>query len=53
MTSKQISLMFNGNQQEVTEIECGIPQGSSISLILFLIYIRNLFVKIKQKHLNI
>ena len=47
MTDRQISLMFDGNQQEITEIECGIPQGSSISPILFLIYIRNLFAKIK------
>ena len=53
MTGRQISLMFNGNQQEMTEIECGIPQGSPISPILFLIYIRNLFAKIKQKHSNI
>ena len=53
MTGKQISLMFNGNQQKMTEIECGIPQENPISPILFLIYIRNLFAKIKQKHSNI
>ena len=37
----------------MTEIECKIPQENSISSILFLIYIRNLFAKIKQKHSNI
>ena len=37
----------------MTEIECEIPQESSILSILFLIYIRNLFAKIKQKYLNI
>ena len=47
MIDRQISLMFDENQQKMTEIECGIPQGNLILLILFLIYIRNLFAKIK------
>ena len=50
MTKRQISLMFNENQQEMTEIECEILQGSFISSVLFLIYIRDLFTIIKTKH---
>ena len=50
MTKKQINLMFDENQQEMTDIECGIPQGSLISSVLFLIYIRNLFTIIKTKY---
>ena len=38
MTKRQISLVFDGNQQEMTDIECEIPQGSSISSILFLFF---------------
>ena len=50
MTKRQINLMFDGNQQEMTNIECEIPQGSPISSVLFLIYIRDLFTIIKTKH---
>ena len=37
----------------MTDIECEIFQESFISSILFLIYIRNLFTKIKTEYLNI
>ena len=50
MTKKQITLMFDKNQQEMTDIECGIPQRSPISPVLFLIYIKDLFTIIKTKY---
>ena len=53
MIKRQISLAFDGNQQKMTDIECEISQESFILSILFLIYIRNLFIKIKTKYLNI
>ena len=34
----------------MTDIECGILQGSFISPVLFLIYTRDLFIIIKTKH---
>ena len=37
-----MQLAFNGTIQEKQNIETGIPQGSPISPILFLIYIRKI-----------
>ena len=37
----------------MTDIKCEISQESSISSILFLIYVKNLFKKINTKHSNI
>ena len=47
---KQISLMFNDNQQEITDIKYEIFQKSFILIILFLIYIKELFIIIKVKY---
>src|SRR5438034_6891348 len=41
--NRKIQLRFDGNIQEMTDINIGIPQGSPVSPILFLIYIRFLF----------
>src|SRR5204863_3404023 len=38
--NRKIQLKFDGNTQEMTDINIEIPQGSSVSFILFLIYIR-------------
>ena len=43
------SLAFDEEKQEIQDIKIGISQESSISPILFLIYIRFLFSKIKAK----
>src|SRR5438034_3486114 len=43
--NRKIQLRFDGNIQEMTDINIGIPQGSPVSPILFLIYIRFLFNK--------
>ena len=47
--SSPYSLAFDGEKQDIQDIEIEIPQGSPISPILFLIYIRFLFPKIKAK----
>ena len=49
MTKRSINLIFNEHKNKTYYIESGIPQGSQISPILFLIYIRYLFPKIRMK----
>ena len=49
LQKRKASLAFDEEKQDIQDIEIEIPQGSSISPILFLIYIRFLFSKIKAK----
>ena len=49
MTKRSIKLIFDENKSKSCYVESGIPNGSSISPILFLIYIRHLFPKIRMK----
>src|SRR5438034_5543737 len=41
--NRKVQLKFDGNIQEMTDVNIGIPQGSPVSPVLFLIYIRFLF----------
>ena len=43
LSDRFLGLSFNGQIEQSTSINTGIPQGSPISPILFLIYIRDLF----------
>lgn len=43
MSNRTLKLIFDGQVEETKPIDTGIPQGSPISPILFLIYIRDLF----------
>ena len=49
MTGRGVALAFDGEKEEMQPVETGIPQGSPISPILFLIYIRPLFDRLKSK----
>ena len=42
LQNRQLRLAFDGQIEDFTSINTGIPQGSPISPILFLIYIRDL-----------
>src|SRR5436190_1137925 len=48
LQDRKMQLKFDGNSQEITDIEIGIPQESPISPILFLIYIKFLFAERKS-----
>src|SRR6266536_2813269 len=49
LIDKKIQLAFNNGTSIETDIQIGIPQDSPISLILFLIYIRNLLQDLKNR----
>jgi len=53
LTDRRITLAFDGERNQSESVNSGIPQGSPISSILFLIYIRYLFVKINKNHLHL
>ena len=49
LEKRKAELALNEEKQEIQDIKIEIPQGSPILPILFLIYIRFLFPKIKAK----
>ena len=52
MDNRHLQLAFDGNKQEKTKVKIGIPQGSPVSPILFLIYIRNIFPEINIMYIR-
>jgi ribonuclease HI len=52
LDDRRLQLTFNSNMEEFKEVKTGIPQGSPISPILFLIYIRGLFTSPAVKYLS-
>ena len=48
MLNRRVALAFDNKKDDIKAIETGISQGLSVSPILFLIYLRPLFDKIKK-----
>ena len=52
MNNRYLQLAFNENKKEKTSFKIGILYDSSVSSVLFLIYIRNIFSKINIIHIK-
>src|SRR5436190_16741670 len=52
MNNRHLQLAFNRNKQEKISVKIGIPQGSLVSPILFLIYIKNIFPELNIMHIR-
>ena len=52
LANRELRLSFDGQIEEFSPVNIGIPQGSPISPILFLIYIRDLFPDILLSNLK-
>ena len=50
MSNRRVALAFDNERDDMKAIETGISQGSPVSSILFLIYLRSLFNKIKKQY---
>jgi ribonuclease HI len=53
LTDRMASLTFDAESEPMTPITTGIPQGSPVSPILFLLYLKPLFTKLNQTHPHI
>ena len=52
MNNRYVQLAFDENKQEKTRVEIEISQDSSISSILFLIYIEDIFSEINSMQIR-
>ena len=52
MNNRHLQLAFDENKQEKTSVKIDILQDSSVSSILFLIYIRNIFSELNIMHIR-
>ena len=49
LTNQKVQLVIDGHDNKERDIETGIPQGSPVAPILFLIYISGVFNKVSEK----
>ncbi|EAQ83172.1 hypothetical protein CHGG_10990 [Chaetomium globosum CBS 148.51] len=50
LTGREATLLFDGKAATPTAIRAGVPQGSPLSPVLFILYIASLYKQLKDKH---
>ena len=53
LTGREATLHFDGQAAPPTTIRAGVPQGSPLSPVLFILYIASLYKQLKEKHPHI
>ena len=52
MSDRKILVKYNGAQSQVNTLELGVPQGSVLGPLLFILYVNDLPANIKQGHVT-
>ncbi|EAQ89408.1 hypothetical protein CHGG_06027 [Chaetomium globosum CBS 148.51] len=50
LTGRESTLLFDGKTAAPTAIRAGVPQGSPLSPVLFILYISSLYKQLKDEH---
>ncbi|EAQ84238.1 hypothetical protein CHGG_10642 [Chaetomium globosum CBS 148.51] len=50
LTGREATLLFDGKAATPTAIRAGVPQGSPLSPVLFILYIASLYKQLKDEH---
>ncbi|EAQ90760.1 hypothetical protein CHGG_02695 [Chaetomium globosum CBS 148.51] len=50
LTGREATLLFDGKMAAPTAIRAGVPQGSHLSTVLFILYISSLYKQLKDEH---
>jgi len=53
LTDRRATLLFDGQYAQESSIQAGVPQGSPLSPVLFILYIASLYKVLREKHPNI
>ena len=50
LSDRSAQLQFDGRKSSFIQLVVGVPQGSPLSPVLFLLYIASLYTRLKEKH---
>ena len=49
MEERKVIMSTDGKERDSMDVETGVPQGSPVSLVLFVIYLSGLFIRVEEK----
>lgn len=50
LTGQEATLYFDGQAASLVAVQARVPQGSPLSLVLFILYIASLYKQLKEEH---